>query len=285
MPEGDTVYRAAARLHQALAGREVTGFASVFPALTRVHRDAPITGRTVERAWAAGKHLLIAFTGGLVLRTHMRMSGSWHLYRPGEPWRRPRVHMRIVIETAEFVAVGFTVPVAAFVAADALDRHEPIATLGPDLLATEFDLAEAVARLRARPHTAIADALLDQRAVAGIGNVFKSEVCFVARVDPFAPISRLDDHTLARIVQIARQLLKANAGPGARDGDQAPGPGSVWTYYGPRRTTGRANPRERLWVYGRGGRPCRRCGAAIHARKHGPDARLTYWCPHCQALR
>src|SRR5947209_991163 len=157
MPEGDAIFRTARTLNRAMAGREVVRFESVFPALTRVHEDAPIIGRTVERVTAAGKHLLVHFSGRLVLRTHMRMNGSWHIYRPGERWRRPRRDMRLLLGTRDFEAVGFNVPVAEFLfltgaptrtAARSLERQEDLRAMGPDLLGDPFDEAEAVRRFR-----------------------------------------------------------------------------------------------------------------------------------------
>src|SRR3954470_6605902 len=185
MPEGDTIFRAARTLRRALAGHAVVRFESVLPALTRIDEDAPIAGRTVEAVSAAGKHVLMRFSGGLVLRTHMRMNGSWHIYRPGERWLRPRRDMRIVVATAGYEAVGFNVPVAEFLSGKAIDRQPDLRLLGPDLLAEGFDEGEAVARLRARPANTIADAILNQRAVAGIGNVYKSEVLFLCGINPF----------------------------------------------------------------------------------------------------
>src|SRR6478736_2152729 len=134
MPEGDTIFRAARTLHRALAGQEVVRFESVLPALTRVHDDSPVTGRVVESVTAAGKHLLMRFSGGLLLRTHMRMNGSWHIYRPGERWQRPARDMRVLVATGDFVAVGFNVPVAEFLTARNLLRHKELQALGPDLL-------------------------------------------------------------------------------------------------------------------------------------------------------
>jgi len=274
MPEGDTIFRAARTLHRALAGRVVTSFDSVLPAISRVDDDAPIAGRSVERAWAHGKHLLIAFSGGLVLRTHMRMNGSWHVYRPGEAWQRPRIDMRIAIGTDAFVAVAFNVPVAEWLQASALHRAPALSSLGPDLLAAAFARDEAFARLRSRDRLPIGDALLDQRAVAGIGNVYKSEVCFLCRVSPFAPVASLDDETLGALLDAARRLLAANVADGTT--------GAIVTYHGLRRTTGRSDPSERLWVYGRAGRPCRRCGTVVSMAKQGEDARVTYFCTTCQ---
>src|SRR5215204_4714097 len=179
MPEGDTIYRSAHTLDRALARRVVTRFDSVLPALTRIDEDAPIAGRTVQRVWSQGKHLLIEFSGDLVLRTHMRMSGSWHLYRPGERWQRRPSSMRVRIDTSTWVAVAFNVPVAEFLTARTLARSEVMTTLGPDLLSDTFDRDDALARLAGAGVRPIADVLLDQRVVAGIGNVFKSEVLFL----------------------------------------------------------------------------------------------------------
>jgi endonuclease-8 len=272
MPEGDTIFRAAATLHRALAGKAVTRFESVLPALTRVHQDAPITGRTIDSVSARGKHLLIRFSGNLVLRTHMRMNGSWHIYRTGERWRRPRRDMRIAIATADYEAVGFNIPVAEFISGD-LNRHDELRQLGPDLLADDFDADEALRRIRTRGDAPIGDVLLNQRVIAGIGNVYKSETLFSCRVDPFAPVATLDDAQLKSLIDTARKFLRANAGRTRS---------AMTTYAGYRRTTRRDNPRERLWVYGRGGLPCRRCGTSISSTKTGQDARLTYWCENCQ---
>jgi len=280
VPEGDTIHRAAETLHRALAGRTVTRFVSVFPQLTRIDDSTPLTGRTVTRVGARGKHLLIWFSGDLVLRTHMRMHGSWHIYRPGERWQRPGHEMRIVIETDAFHAIGFTIPVAEFSTAAALERDSPAGKLGPDPLNDAFDPDEAVRRLRARGDMEAADALLDQTAIAGLGNVYKSEVLFAARINPFTAVSALTDAQLRSMVDIAARFLRANV-PERQTPSAGAGNG-ITTYRGMRRTTGRADPSARLWVYGREGEPCRRCGTPISRRRQGPHARSTYWCPRCQ---
>jgi endonuclease VIII len=274
MPEGDTIFRAARTLDRALAGRAVTRFESVFPHLTRVDDDTPIAGRTVERVESRGKHLLMWFSGGLVLRTHMRMHGSWHIYRPGERWQRPRFEMRIAIETPEMHAIAFSVPVAEFVTAGELERTEALQELGPDPLDEAFDAGEAARRLQERRDMEIADALLDQRAIAGIGNVYKSEVLFGGRVDPFLRVADVGAARIERLIDIAVRFMRANVVDGTTAG--------IVTYSGMRRTTGRADASARLWVYGRGGQPCRRCGTPITRRKQGPYARSTYWCGRCQ---
>ena len=182
MPEGDTIFRAARTLHAALAGRLVTSFETGLATLDRVDQDTPLAGRTVERVRSVGKHLLMEFSGDLVLRTHMRMHGSWHVYRPGERWWRSRAAMRVVVSTEAYIAVAFEVPVAEFLTARQLARHREVSALGPDVLGESFSAEAALERFRARPDTPIADALLNQRVIAGVGNVFKSETLFVAGV-------------------------------------------------------------------------------------------------------
>jgi endonuclease-8 len=279
MPEGDTIHRTADTLQRAIGGHTVTRFESVLPKLMRVDTDAPLRGRTIERVEARGKHVLIWFSGDLVLRTHMRMNGSWHIYRPGERWQRPHHDMRIVIETAAMHAVAFTIPVAELVPADSLQQNPVMRDLGPDPLSDDFKADEAIERLQARADVEIADALLDQTAISGIGNEFKSEVLFDARVNPFVTVSQLTREQLTTIVNVAVRFMRANVvspSPGRRSAMRQGG------RTGGRRTTGRSDPSAKLWVYGRGGQPCRRCGAAISRQKQGPYARSTYWCPRCQ---
>jgi len=275
VPEGDTIFRAAQTLHRALAGSIVTRFESVFPALNRIDHDRPLAGRTIESVSARGKHLLMAFSGDLVLRTHMRMHGSWHIYRPDERWQRSAHDMRIVVQTSSFVAVGFNVPIAELLTGRDLSRHKELQALGQDLLAASFDEDEVLRRLRSHDGDAIADALLNQRIVAGIGNVFKSEILFIARIHPFQTAGALSDDDLRRIVGESRRQLRANVLTRSQTLSPAFG----------RRTTRSLDPGAKLWVYSRGGKPCRICGTSIQARKTGLDARLTYWCPTCQPSR
>src|SRR5437867_3453289 len=207
----------------------------------------------------------------------MRMNGSWHIYPAGARWQRPAREMRVLVGTRDAVAVGFNVPIAELLTTRALERHTEMRALGPDLLAdvgagAAFDRDEVIRRLRACGREAIGDALVNQRVVAGIGNVFKSEILFLAGTDPFLPVSSLTDATLQHIVQIARGQLAANVMTRSQTLSAAVG----------RRTVRSLDPREKLWVYGRGGRRCRRCGAPIQSKKTGADARLTYWCPGCQ---
>jgi endonuclease-8 len=266
MPEGDTIHRAARTLHAALAGRQVTRFETLFPRLARVDDEAPLAGRTIERVVAEGKHLIFVFSADLHLRTHMRMHGSWHIYRPGERWRMRRDAMRIVIETDAWVAVAFNVPVAEFHDARSLERQEDLRKIGPDFLGGEFDFDEALRRMRARADSEIADVLLNQRVVAGAGNEYKSEVLFLAQIRPFALVRDLTDEQLLRTLTLCRKLMVANVKM------RAPA----------RITTGRSAPSQRTYVYGRAGKPCRKCGTPIAFARQGRDARVTYWCPACQ---
>ena len=200
MPEGDTIFRAARTLNAALAGKVVTRFETVLPKLARVDDQTPLRGRRVERVTASGKNLIIEFSGALVLRTHLRMNGSWHLYRAGERWRKRRDDMRLVIATDDFEAVGFNIPVAEF---GEVPPH------GPDLLGESFDLDEAVRRFAERQDEEIGCALLNQQLVAGIGNIWKSETLFACGINPFRKVADCD---VPRILKRARALLQRSTG-------------------------------------------------------------------------
>jgi endonuclease VIII len=276
MPEGDTIYRAARTLNLALAGQTVTSFESALPHLSRGEVDHGVVGRTVEKVEAQGKWMLMYFSGGLILLSHMLMSGSWHIYRPGETWKRRRYDMRVVIATPKILAVAFNVPIAEFHTAASLTRREGFRSVGPSTLAEDFDESEVMARLRARPDLEIGVSLLTQSLLSGIGNVFKSEICFACGVNPFRPVSDLSDQDLQRIVSTSRKFMLANVTEDSGD--------KIVTYVPMRRTTGRINIEERLWVYKRTGEPCRNCGSAIVSRKQGFDARTSFWCPRCQPM-
>jgi endonuclease-8 len=276
MPEGDTIYRAARTLNLALGGQTVTSFESALPHLSRVEVDQGVVGRTVEKVEARGKWLLMYFSGDLILLSHMLMSGSWHIYRPGETWKRRRYDMRVVIGTPKMLAVAFNVPIAEFHTADSLTRREGFKSVGPSTLAENFNESEVIARLRARPDLDIGVSLLTQSLLSGIGNVFKSEICFACGINPFRPVSDLTDDDLKCLVSKARKFMLANVTETSGD--------KITTYVPMRRTTGRANSSERLWVYKRTGEPCRHCGSAIVSRKQGLDARTSFWCPRCQPM-
>jgi endonuclease VIII len=249
-----------------MAGQTVTRFETALAPLARVDDQHKIAGRTIERVVSKGKHLIFDFSGGLHLRTHMRMNGSWHIYRPGERWQRRRSDMRIVIGTAAYVAVGFNIPVAEFLDERSLERQNELRKMGPDLLDDDFAEDEALRRIRERTEDEIANVLLNQRVMAGIGNVYKSEALYLCGIHPFTVVRDLSDGQLEKLVRVGRRLMKMNVEPG-REG---------------RETTGSLDRGQKLWVYGRGGKPCRRCGNTIAYRKQGNDARGTYWCPRCQ---
>jgi endonuclease-8 len=276
MPEGDTIYRAARTLNLALAGQTITSFESALPHLSHVEVDHGVVGRTVEKVEARGKWLLMYFSADLILLSHMLMSGSWHIYRPGETWQRRRDNMRVVIGTPKILAVAFNVPIAEFHTADSLTRREGFKSIGPSTLAEDFDESEVIARLRARPDLEIGVSLVTQSLLSGIGNVFKSEICFACGINPFRPVSDLTDGDLECLVSKARKFMLANVT--AASGDK------ITTYVPMRGATGRANISERRWVYRRTGEPCRQCGNVIVSRKQGFDARTSFWCPRCQPM-
>lgn len=271
MPEGDTIFRAARTLDRALSGLTITEFQSQLSQLAVVDRRSPVAGRTVVGATARGKHLLIALSGDLVLRTHMRMHGSWHIYRPGERWRAPRMDARIVITTVEWMAIAFSVSDAEFLTTDELARHSRVNALGPDLLQGDVDLEQTRRRMREAPARHIAEALLRQQSVAGLGNVYKSELLFLCGVYPFMPVADVADATLDALLTRGQALIRLNVEEHSLVGGTSGG----------RLTTGRLNPREKLWVYDRAGLPCRRCATSISSGME-TDGRRTYWCPVCQ---
>ena len=278
MPEGDTIYRAARALQKAIGGKAVTGFETALAKLARVNDDTPLVGRVVEKVESRGKWCLIFFSGDLILLTHMLMSGSWHLYRTGERWQMGRGRMRVVIRTADWEAVGFNIPVAEFHTARSLERSSQVPKLGPDILSGDFTVEGGVARMtaygRENPDAEIAVVLLNQQVLAGLGNVYKSEVAFAAGVNPFRAMRTITLREMQAMVDAAQRYMQANVATGKGDG--------IVTYSGNRRTTHAMDREERLWVYGRQGQECRRCGATVMMRKQGVQTRSTYWCPACQ---
>jgi len=260
MPEGDVVWRVARELDAALGGRALTRSDFRVPRFATTN----LTGRSVHQAISRGKHLLIRVDGGVTIHTHLRMDGSWRI-RPAGRYP-PRDHrVRLVLENDEWQAVGYLLGVVEVVPTTAEDRA--LGHLGPDLLGADWDAAEAVRRLRAAPDRLIGEALLDQTNLAGIGNLFKAEVLFLRGISPWQPVSGAGE--LEPVVELAKRLLEANK-------DRA---GQV--------TTGNPARGEETWVYGRAGRPCRRCGSAIAAdgyagRGTPSQERVTFWCPACQ---
>jgi endonuclease-8 len=258
MPEGDTVWRAALHLDRALSGQVLLETDFRVPA----HATLDLSGRTVEATVSRGKHLLTRIGADHTLHTHLKMEGSWHLYRPGTSWRRPAHEARVVLRTEEWTAVGFALGVVEVVAREAEDTV--VGHLGPDLLGPDWDEDEALRRLCAAPSRAVADAILDQRNLAGIGNLYKSELCFLAGVHPRVQVSDVAD--LPRLVRRARTALEANKNRVEQT------------------LTGDTRRGRQTWVYRRDKQPCRRCGTRIRVDMQGPETqeRATYWCPSCQ---
>ena len=257
MPEGDTVYQAARRLDAALASQVVTTSDFRVPAYATVD----LSGQTVHSVASRGKHLLMRI-GDQVVHSHLKMEGEWRVHTPGERWRRPAFQARVVIETPSAVAVGFDLgTVGVF---PATEEDERMSYLGPDLLGPDWDAAEAVRRIASQPDAPIGVALGEQRNLAGLGNVYVNELCFLRGIRPDRAVR---DAELEPLVELASRVIRAN-----RDRIS-------------RTTTGNDRRGERLWVYSRGGEPCRRCGARIeHGRlgRNEVELRDTWWCPSCQ---
>jgi endonuclease-8 len=262
VPEGDTVWQTAARLDDALAGHELTRCDLRVPKLATVD----LTGDVVESVQSRGKHLLMRFANGWTLHSHMRMEGSWRVFDSGEPWRGGPTHqIRAILGTPAQTAVGYRLPVLEILRTK--DEQRAIGHLGPDLLDPDWNASSAADALRnleatlARP---VGEALLDQRNLAGIGNIYKSELCFLSGVTPWTPVAAVPD--LPRLVDRAHRLLVAN-----RDRPL-------------RITTGETRPGRTLWVYGRKRGQCLRCATPIRSADQGPagEERVTYWCPSCQ---
>ncbi|MEU6477881.1 DNA-formamidopyrimidine glycosylase family protein [Streptomyces sp. NPDC047017] len=260
MPEGDTVWQAAKRLRDALAGKALTRSDFRVPKYATVD----LAGRTVLDCVARGKHLLTRFEGGLTLHSHLRMEGAWKVYGSGERWKGGPAHqIRAVLTTADRAAVGYRLPVLELLRTT--EEERAVGHLGPDLLGPDWDPALALANLLADPARPLGEALLDQRNLAGIGNVYKSELCFLLGVTPWLPVGALPADRAAETPALAQRLLEVN-----RDRTV-------------RRTTGLRG--QDLFVYGRAPRPCLRCGTSVRVADQGDGSqeRPTYWCPSCQA--
>ncbi|SCX59987.1 endonuclease-8 [Klenkia marina] len=259
MPEGDTVWLAAKRMDTALRGATLTRGELRVPQLAAVD----LTGATVLEVLPRGKHMLLRLDDGRTLRTHYRMDGSWHIYRPGSRWRGGPGHsIRAVLATRQWECVGYRLHDMAIVPTDQEDQL--VGHLGPDVLGPDWDLDEAVRRLRTHPDEQIGVAILDQRNLAGPGNLYKVESLFLCGVNPWARVADVPD--LPGLVERARTLMLAN-----RDRPE-------------QSTTGDTRRGQDHWVAGRKGRPCRRCRTPIVLGDQGPDLqeRVTWWCPTCQ---
>lgn len=259
MPEGDTVHLAASRLDAALKGRIVERSDLRVPRVATVD----LSGDVVDEVVARGKHLFFRFAGGLSLHSHFKMEGSWHLYRPGTRWRGPQHEVRAVLATQGVVAVGYRLSGVEVVPTAEEDRF--VGHLGPDVLGPDWDTKVVQEAMASDPSRPIEEVLLDQGILAGVGNVYKSEVCFLAGVHPRTPVGEID---LERVISVTKRTMEANRTTGRQV------------------TTGDDRAGRRHWVYGRGGDPCSRCGDLIRraAPQVGTSQRVTYWCPSCQPL-
>ncbi|MFF8027785.1 Fpg/Nei family DNA glycosylase [Streptomyces sp. NPDC007896] len=259
MPEGDTVWQAARRLHTALAGKVLTRSDLRVPK----YATADLTGRTVLDVTPRGKHLLTRIEGGLTLHSHLRMDGSWKVYANGRRWSGGPAHqIRAILGTADRTAVGYRLPVLELLRT--ADEDRAVGHLGPDLLGPDWNPDSALENLLQDPVRPLGEALLDQRNLAGIGNIYKSELCFLLRVTPWLPMGELPADRAAQLPALAKRLLEINLDRPTRI------------------TTGRRD--QNLFVYGRAPRPCLRCGTSIRRADQGDGSRErpTYWCPACQ---
>jgi endonuclease-8 len=259
MPEGDTIFRTAQRLRPLLENQRVLRCSSREAALDATS----LVGHTVSNVESRGKHLLVHFEDHRCIHSHLGMTGSWHVYASGQPWRKPVSRAALSLETARSVCVCFSPKTLELLTADGLRRHRFLSQLGPDLLAARFDATEVLPRFRVHNAAPIGDVFMNQSIVCGVGNVYKSETLFLCRVNPFVPVGELADDALVRLVRTARRLLKSNLG-------------------GYPRRTRHALDGQRLWVYQRSNAPCYQCGQTIRVRRQGDLGRTTFWCPECQ---
>jgi endonuclease VIII len=259
MPEGDTIHAAARRVGAALVGRPIESIETPQRRHALERWPERLAGRAVHAVDAHGKHLFLRFEGDLTLHSHLRMSGWWGVFRRGERWRRSPRRAWLVIRTREHEVVQFGGPVLELMTEGRTRFDQRLAVLGPDVLAGELDERAALRNLRDDDQSrGLGDALLDQRNVAGIGNVWKAESCYAAGLDPWRRLRDVSDDELLHAVRAARSLMQ----------ESVAGRGFL--------------PKERAKVYERAGLPCRRCGTLVRSRGQGDDNRTTYWCPGCQ---
>ncbi len=258
MPEGDTIHRAAVTLRARLGGKKIIGWSSPLPQLAR----ANLVGRTIVKVEAFGKNLFMVLDDGRSIHSHMRMKGSWHVYPRSERRRALAPTARATIEVEDCVAICFSAPIVRVLSG--AEAARAVEALGPDLLATDFDLGAATERLLAQGARPIGEVVMDQEVVAGIGNIYKSECLYVARINPFVSAWLLGKDKTRELLALARRLMQRNLSPGT-----------------PMRTT-RIGGSSRVWVYKRSGEPCFTCGAKIRMKRQGAMNRSTYYCPSCQ---
>ncbi len=270
MPEGDTIHHAARRVGAALVGRPIVAIETPQERHRYDRWPERLAGRGVRSVDARGKHLFVRFDGDLTLHSHLRMGGKWGVYRRGERWRRSVRRAWLILRTPDHEVVQFDGPVLELMSDGRTRFDQRLAGVGTDIVADDFDERAFVRRLRDDdPRRGIGEALLDQRNVAGIGNIWKSESCYLAGVDPWREVHAVSDDEARTIVRRARPLMRRSAERGGRVVTVAP-----------ERPARRAE--NRTWVYNRAGLPCRRCATIVRARGQGDDNRTTYWCPSCQ---
>ncbi len=262
MPEGDTLHRTAHTLNRVLAKQRLVRVQSSVPAIAQ----AELAGHLVEEVTALGKNLLIRFDDGRVLHTHLKMRGSWHVYRPGERFQRPEHQARVVLDVGDALAVCFAAPTVRLLAAHSAGSDEYLTGLGPDLIPDEFDEDKAVNGLLALDQLSIGEAVMTQTALSGIGNIYKSETLFLCQINPLALVSSLSIDAAQGIVRKARALLRLNTHTTSN-----------------RRTTTTAKTDSPYWVYKRSGKGCRICGSVVRMQRQGALHRSTYFCATCQS--
>ena len=285
-PEGDTIHSAARRVGAALVGHEIEEIETPQRRHAMDRWPERLAGRAVRAVDAHGKHLFIRFDGDLTLHSHLRMTGQWGVYRRGERWRRAPRRAWLVIRTAAHEVVEFDGPVLELMTESRTRFDRRLAMLGPDVLSENFDESRFLARLRQDDATrGIGDALLDQRNLAGIGNVWKSEGCFLAGVDPWRRGEGVSEAEVLDVVRGIRPLMQMSVERGGRIVTYEPSrPGPQRGDITSRKRPALPGARGSLtWVFERTGLPCRRCGTLIRARGQGDDNRTTYWCPSCQS--
>jgi endonuclease VIII len=263
MPEGDTLFRIASRLRPALEGRAIVAALShSFPNLAAIDAES-LVGNVLERVEARGKHLLLTFDDQRVIHSHLGMNGSWHLYPIGEPWRKPPHLAGVALRTETHEAVNFNPKLLRLTTTAAIHRDPYLRRLGPDMMLEESDLAEVIARMLVYHASPIGEAVMNQTIACGIGNIYKSETLFLAKINPWTTVGELSHAELHRYLADARQLMRLNRHNGQR-------------------TTRFAGDGKRMWVYGRAGQPCFVCGTRVGVRRQGDAGRTTYWCAACQ---